>query len=288
MLNYLRTPYPALASDSARWRLCILFSLFVFAFLLVFQPFGIGESETLLKLSVGYGLTCFAIMAVLNLAVKRLLPGFFNEEKWTTGKELLWSFINVAAIGLGNAAYTSFIFNSAFTLNIIFVFEFYTLAVAVLPVSISILVKRLTLEKRYEKESEVLNNNIITIPKDEAGKNQVEILIRSENPKENLSVHTNDLLFIRGADNYAEVFYWKSGTVKKNLLRTTLKKIPEDLPPGNPLFRCHKSYLVNMSHVKHVSGNAQGLKLHLQGTDELIPVSRNLTETVKQQLSVRP
>ena len=52
--------------------------------------------------------------------------------------------------------------------------------------------------------------------------------------------------------------------------------------PG--FFRCHRMYLVNLAHVHWVSGNAQGLKLHLTDLEEAVPVSRSLTNTIKEKL----
>ena len=48
--------------------------------------------------------------------------------------------------------------------------------------------------------------------------------------------------------------------------------------------RCHRMYIANLNLVTGVSGNAQGLKLHFGELAEAIPVSRNLTETVKERL----
>jgi DNA-binding LytR/AlgR family response regulator len=49
------------------------------------------------------------------------------------------------------------------------------------------------------------------------------------------------------------------------------------------IFRCHKSYLINLTQVAHISGNAQGYKLHLQNSTIEIPVSRTLNATIKEK-----
>jgi hypothetical protein len=41
---------------------------------------------------------------------------------------------------------------------------------------------------------------------------------------------------------------------------------------------------VNLPAVEHVSGNAQGYKLHLKNVQELVPVSRNLNAQLTEQL----
>ena len=59
--------------------------------------------------------------------------------------------------------------------------------------------------------------------------------------------------------------------------------VEKDFPQ---FFRCHKSYLVNLHQVKHISGNAQGHKLHLFYGDELIPVSRKNNSIIKEKLEI--
>lgn len=54
----------------------------------------------------------------------------------------------------------------------------------------------------------------------------------------------------------------------------------ENLAEFPEFYRCHRTYIVNLQKVKHISGNAQGYKLHLENIDTLIPVSRSLNEGI--------
>jgi DNA-binding LytR/AlgR family response regulator len=60
--------------------------------------------------------------------------------------------------------------------------------------------------------------------------------------------------------------------------------VEEALAPYPQFFRCHRAYIVNLAAVEHVSGNAQGYKLHLKDVAELIPVSRNLNSVLSSKL----
>jgi DNA-binding LytR/AlgR family response regulator len=53
-------------------------------------------------------------------------------------------------------------------------------------------------------------------------------------------------------------------------------------------YRCHKSYVINLDQVNHISGNAQGYKFHLKSAEDLIPVSRSNNEFVKNYFTNRP
>jgi DNA-binding LytR/AlgR family response regulator len=99
----------------------------------------------------------------------------------------------------------------------------------------------------------------------------------------------NDLLFARAADNYVEVHHLRAGQPRRTVLRNSLKALGDALlPHGDRFLRCHKSHLVDLHKVQRVSGNAQGLRLHLAGVEEPIPVSRQLTATVRERLAGRP
>jgi DNA-binding LytR/AlgR family response regulator len=71
------------------------------------------------------------------------------------------------------------------------------------------------------------------------------------------------------------------------MFRSTLKKMEGQLQAYPFFYRCHRAYIVNMNKVVHISGNAQGFKLHLAGLDDTIPVSRSLNEEIGEKLSKR-
>jgi len=69
-------------------------------------------------------------------------------------------------------------------------------------------------------------------------------------------------------------------TLSKQTFRSTLSKLADELLVYN-IVRCHRSYLVNINAIKSVSGNAQGLKLQLKNTEQIIPVSRKYISKIK-------
>lgn len=284
----LRHPYGLETKISKRWLMSFLFGLFVFLFLFVFQPFGLNSyPQGVLKLSLGYGLTTFVAMAILNIAVFSLLPHYFNEERWTVGKELTWSIINIAVIGLANVLFTGFagIFDVSFA-NLLR-YEFYTLVVGVFPVGINILIREARLKKKYETKSEAINTELEEHKKEYTVTTISEHLltIPSDNINESLELKLVEFYYIRSSDNYIEVYYIKNGKGEKKLLRNSLKKVDELFQSHTQLFRCHKSYIVNLDKVACVSGNAQGYKLHLSDVDDIIPVSRQYNEKIKERLA---
>ena len=270
-------------SAFGRVRQALLFGLFVFLFLLLFQPFGLsGYTGSLLLLTAGYGLTCSVVMLILNVLIVPLFPLWFSEETWTAGKESIWTLANISLIGLANLLYSSAAGVADFSSTHLLRFEFFTIAVAVFPVLFSVLLRTSRLETRYRKKSEELNEKL------DPGKSGTEVLlIPSETEKEQLSLSSEQLLYMQSAGNYTEVFYREEDVVKKKLLRNSLKNLTGALSGHQILFRCHKSYLVNLGQVEKISGNAQGYRLHLRNSGATVPVSRNLNGQIQSLLSTK-
>ena len=100
-----------------------------------------------------------------------------------------------------------------------------------------------------------------------------------------LTLKTNDLIFLEAYDNYVVIHYESDEKMKTYLIRNTLKHFEDDLAEF-PLLRCHRSFMVNMNHVKMMireKGNAQ-LLMDNQGQN-IIPVSRKYTENVSKMLN---
>jgi len=286
MIFNLKNPYPFETSINKRWRMCFFIGGFVFLFLFVFQPFGLNTlKHNIFEITLGYGFASLFVMAGLNILLVFVFPKYFSENNWTTLKAIFWSIINIGLIGLANAIYSAFIGIGYLSFHNLFWFEVYALVIGVFPTGVSVLVNQARLKSKFERESEKINL-IFEKPKEAKTEkyNLQEITIYSENGKDNFSLLPDDLLFIRASDNYVEVFYTTKNGGNYKLLRNSLKSIANSLSLQTYFFRCHKSYLVNLKQVKHISGNAQGYKLHLKETDELIPVSRTQNETIKERL----
>lgn len=278
-LEQLRSPYYFTSSYAIRWRNCALFSAFVFFFLYIFRPFDLGSLEkNILPVTLGYGLTCFLIMALLNVGIVRIFPSCFTEKSWTLAKELGWVMGNILLIGIGNWLYSNAIGFWGISFSSLLRLEAYTLAIGVFPVGIVLLLKQNRMKNHFEQQSSQLN----TYLRKETEEIQGMVTIPSEKLEEDFRLFSSDLIFMRSADNYVEVFYRNGQEVGVKMIRGTLKMIDLALDGHPQFFRCHKSYLVNLDHISHVSGNAQGLKLHLKTGGEIVPVSRTHNAFVKK------
>lgn len=81
ILLYLKQPFPKAEN---KWKNIVLISLFVSLFLLVFQPFGIGQIENCSNKYLfigGFGFVTFTILVLDLIIIERLFCRFFKEKK---------------------------------------------------------------------------------------------------------------------------------------------------------------------------------------------------------------
>ena len=110
------------------------------------------------------------------------------------------------------------------------------------------------------------------------------ISIRDSRGVLQLSVAKENLLYIESADNYICIWYQKNDTLKKQLMRITMRDISEQLAETN-IVRCHRSYMVNLDLVKVMRREKENLFLELgvPGVKE-IPISKTYGEKVLRRL----
>lgn len=260
----------------------IVLGAFIFLFLYIFKPFGLQKlsGKELLPLTIGYGL-----VTTVYLMIHWLVILFFLHEKtWTVWKDIVNTLIIIAMIGLCNYIYHSVYFSRSFVIIKLIEFEMETLAISFLPVFLITLLKQNFLLKKYLQDAEAINRR-----KDQLFSDNREdkiITISAQNPKNDFACDSNDILYLNALDNYVIIHYTRDSKDMKEVIRTTLKKANENLDEYPNFFHCHKSYIVNLDKVKKVSGNAQGLRLHFDDTDEIIPVSRQLHQEFKHLFGI--
>jgi len=256
--------------------------LFVSLFLVIFQPFGsedyVMEGRTWVL--IGYGLVTSLVLLFDMLLLPGIFPGIFNETKWNLFRGICFQLLHIIFISTGNILYSYFIVGKE--LNIISVLGFFltTLSIGVFPVTISILTFHHYLLKKYVESTEKINERIVSSEnqRGETAEKSKIVVITSETGKEKIEINLKALLFIKSIDNYVEVYRADNNDIDKILLRSTLKRIEENLKAYPLLFRCHRTYIINVNNIFNVTGNSQGYKLKFKGVDYLIPVSRDYSK----------
>ncbi len=113
---------------------------------------------------------------------------------------------------------------------------------------------------------------------------RVYVLFYDDHNEMRLSVKREDLVMIESADNYICVWYMNNDTVKKVMVRNTMKRIAEQLADTS-VQRCHRSYMVNMDRVKVLRRDKEGvfIEFGIEGIFD-VPISRTYITTITNWL----
>lgn len=273
-----------------RLRQNLLVGAFVAFVLIAFQPFGTADWEVphkWLRLS-GYGLASFLAPTLAYGLLFRLWDGERLEQTWTVGHEILMNILVLAGIALFCMGYGTLlgIAEPSFRgwlswLGIVFL-------VGVVPLTVLVLMKHQRYLLLNQRGAAALSDQILQYqaqrPAVESEAPSALLRFVADNEKDQLALSPEALLYIESADNYATFVYLERGTLRKALLRGTLKRFEEQLGGHAALLRCHRSFIVNLRQVRAVSGNAQGYRLALQHTDSPVPVARQYGPEVLRRL----
>jgi hypothetical protein len=264
--------------------------LFVAVFLGVFKPFGIhslAPREQWLH-PLLFGMVTFIVSSLCQLMLPRVVPTAFAEERWKSWKEILFLLFIVFCVGAGNYWLMQVLYGGRGGARPFYSVLYITAPVGVFPVVFVVFTKQMLLYRRYAAEALQMNRQIQTPDAPSPAQEiaiQTQVVLQGEGQRERLQLPVAAILFITSSDNYVQVFFRAEGAIRSPLLRCSLKNVEQQLSEFSSFFRCHRVYLVNLDLVEQVTGNAQGLRLHLKDVERPIPVSRSLTQTVKERLS---
>lgn len=278
-LVWLHNPISAIKQKSLL-KTSVLIGLFVYLFLVIYQPFGSSNTplSTTIWVFLGYGVNA----TIATLLAYKLSEILFNRSPfylhWSRAKHLAFLSTILLIVGPLNYGYFCWSFNQAYTLAGQLYFYKLAFLVALLPIALLVLNKKNVI---ITSEQPVLEQN--ATDNDIDIDNDTLLTLTGKNQNEKLTVSLQKLLFVKAADNYCECFYFKEGQLKQILLRASLADLESQIA-NNELTRCHRSYLVNPLLIKTYKGNAQGYKLGFEHINETVPVSRRYVATIKPLL----
>ncbi len=279
ILTWLNKPFPFIETNRAKIIIPFLFGLFIYLFLISFQPFGIkdiGNSKQLIVF--GYGLITLLIMLVNFLGLPVLFKSLFKLEDWNILKELLFSIWNIVLISVCNWKYNLIANDVTIVQHSLFSFIAITISVGIFPVMFLIFISERNLYKNHSDKALKLSTGIEAY-KEQMPENNV-ITINSDNSKDFFKGEIKSILYVASEGNYSQIFFKKNSVVEKKLIRISMKNIEEQIEQFNGLVRCHRSYFVNIQNVKNVIGNARSSYINLHDIDMQIPVSRNFSRAL--------
>jgi hypothetical protein len=287
--NFLNAPYPVYTSYKRVIGIAVVVSLFVAVFLFLFQPFGLSaiQGDYRLWVIASFGLPCFPIILMGGLITTYFSRRYDWEKYWKVYHEIITTSFIPVLIGGANYLYGYILFDKQFSWAGLMQMQRQTFILSFFPIVGVITMDWILLVKKHQLLADFFNRTEYNPSSDDgppgtciqAHENN-EIVLEGENKQESIRMVINELLFIKAEGNYVDVVTAKHQEQPKNcLLRNSLKAIESQLEPwNNRIVRCHRSYLVNCHRIRKAHGNAQGLALSLESSEQEIPVSRKYVD----------
>jgi len=264
MLRHINNWDMKIAEIHRRWVSQIIFSLtvpvFFLAFVLLFNPYGMHEM---------YGgkftlniLMLFCITLV-SLACTRLAFYFVAKPEKVNMSWLwyvVWCLAEVMVISQFHTLYTSLMLHMNYltTLDDCLKFNYTILAFPYVILSLAFEVNQLKSGPAASSENE-------------------DSLLRfhDENLKLKFVIASSAVLYLKSEENYVHVHYVESGKLKSYVLRNSMKSL-EEMLTAHGLVRCHRSYVINPTHVKGLKKETEGASFAILDADKApeIPVSK--------------
>jgi hypothetical protein len=281
-MEKLNRPFPFFESARQRILIPFLFSLFIYIFLMVFQPFGLAAIEYRKPIYVGgfFAIT-FLVMIFSYYLLPMLFSNTFNPDGWTVRKNILFIFWQILFIGFFNWLYNATVGKGLTEQHNLLAFELSTVAVGIFPIIFVTFYAENYLSRKHELIADDLTHRI-RVPDGHTVPGRIRIV--SENVKDFIEINLQDFICVQSEGNYVLVYYYQGRNVKRQFIRNSLTTIEGQLKGFDTVKRCHRSYIVNFEQVKRFSGNARNYSLHIDQLDFAIPVSRNFPKEIIESL----
>lgn len=273
-------------SRVALYRQSVWIGAGVFAVLAVFQPFGTYVFQHELKYLVlaGYGLLVPLTAFVLRESLALFRPAFFAPGAWTFRRELVFSGVFLLAAVVLSYFYQRLALGGRLSWIGFFSFIFYASLIAVLPLSF-FLVWRF-----FEVKNRIMSQALAEKIADATPPSPPMVRLQGENKHEQLTLVRSEILYLRAADNYVEIFLQKNGQTQRLLLRGALSALLLQLEKTGPFQQVHRSFVVNLEPPVRLDGKSPNYFLVFDHAPDAgaIPVSRSAVAELRALLAAKP
>ncbi len=275
-MKWLNSPYPLLQNPRYKWLFALLSGIFVFVFLIVFEPFGAAQSIAYKYIFLaGFGVSVFFGVATTYFILPKLFRDFFYPEKWTIGKEILLQSCCILIISAFNSLHNYNWWPDIVLHQTFFNFLKITISIGIFPIIGLIFFKERTLSKRNIERAKLLSKQLPPAAVEET----ITVQIKEESVKESpIVMQLSEFVYAQSEGNYITIYYLHDNTLMHKLIRLSLKQLEIQLEHLSQIKRCHRSYLINTQHITAIDGNARSLTIQLDNVATSIPVSRSFSK----------
>lgn len=275
LTTLLNRPFPYYLNDDRKNTIMVvLVSGFLFFFLCSIYIDQLPEKFTKMLLIIAIS---FMVLFASIILLPRIAPVTFDPVTWTVKKYILFNLWQLVLIGTICCLlfYHMDFYPGCDLAGIIIHFFPRLFMYGIIPVIlITLFINNKLL---HDNLSDAIRANqelkkISELKREPSSASSNELTIFSDT-SETLTLKLPDLLYVEANDNYSTFFWMNGHGLEKKMLRVNLKNVESQLNNSFTL-RCHRSFIVNINKIGHVSGNTNGYKLNIRDTELSVPVSR--------------
>ncbi|GAB3882144.1 LytR/AlgR family response regulator transcription factor [Spirosoma agri] len=296
--SFLNRPIAEDFSFTNHLRLALQSGLYVFVFVSLLN--GSFKRFDHLAVSALISVGVVGVVLLANVAIPKLFPAFYTEDRWTVGRHILHTLLVLFLISCSNQLILGLLDAGRPTFGQMY---FSVTLIGFFPIMLGVFLTEHRRLKRNLSQAQAINElmhqrGTLSVhpvlpadtkpvePASEQPTVSTSILLTSESGKERLHLQADQLVYIESVGNYVDVHWLNGAQPQKTVLRSTLKELTDTLRPYPQFFRCHRAFLVNLKAVCQTDGNARGYQLTLTGTDTRIPVSRSYLDAFSEQIAI--
>lgn len=262
----------------------------VVGILFLFAPFNLHLlgiwKRLIVSLLFGASTVVFASIIVLPIHFIRDLKQW---RPWKLWHEILLHISILLSIGFGNALCIWVLnANAIQSWESLMYVVLITAAFGIIPTLINSVYEQNQYLKKLQKLSALrlsLNQlnavNSAKAPIEYVVDTDKKINIRNEKGETELRLKPEQLLYVASEGNYIDIYYLDcDNEVKRSVIRNRLKSLISSVD-DDLLVAIHRSFAINILHLKQIEGNARAAKAYINAIDVGIPIARSKFAEIK-------
>lgn len=280
-MNFVRSwfqkPFGLLDSGKSRWQLILFCGVFGCLFLNIFEPFNIGNWFSGSNASLFIIITFFSLAGMAALVLTQFaIRSLFRVRLTTRASFFFWLLFEFFILSIVMHVANHIITKHPIS-DVVEYFQTlkHTLLVVMLPYSVAILLLYI------QEQLQVVEELTLKVNRPVATEN---LNIRDENGKVVFSLASKNILYFKSEDNYILLYYKVDNQLRKELIRTNLKKLEQELNHPN-FIRIHRSYMINSQNLVSASKTSRGYQVNMDLASEVaLPVSATYQRDFEDRL----
>ena len=220
----------------------VIIFLFSIPFLLIYKPFsatiwlGFKPLRHLVFTEIFYA-TAILLMALSKMAMYR----FQSKRVLTAGRFILWGLTEYVVIALVYLLLTPAATGNTLQVHLPLVFKASLCVGLILALPYGYL-SLIAANKALREEYDALKASV------ESDDMDGKIMLFDYKGDPTIAMDAKSIYYMEAQDNYVQICYESEGRQHKYMLRCPTQKL-ESAIEGTSLVRCHRSYIVNLSHL---------------------------------------